>query len=144
MRLPLFALVGLAACSSAPSGPVTESGSLEVGDMTLQSGEYYDEFSVSAAEGQWIEVEVSAEGFDPYLIVRSPSGSQSDMDDSEAGNTTSTRSVLRADEGGSWDIIVTSYAPGGTGTYSVTYSVADAMPPGADAPGPDADSTVTA
>ena len=112
-----------------------------MGDMTLQSGEYYDEFSVSAAEGQWIEVEVSAEGFDPYLIVRSPSGSQSDMDDSEAGNTTSTRSVLRADEGGSWDIIVTSYAPGGTGTYSVTYSVADARPGGG---APEADSTVTA
>ncbi|MEM1115807.1 MAG: hypothetical protein AAF845_16975 [Bacteroidota bacterium] len=126
--LPLLLAVVLAACSSGPSGPVTESGALEVGDLTLQSGEYSDVYSVSAGEGQWISVTLEADGFDPYLIIRTPSGQQSDIDDSEEGNTTSTSTVLRASEAGSYDVIVTSFQSGETGSYSVTYEVSDTQP----------------
>lgn len=143
MRLLTLALAAsLAACSSASDGPVTEAGSLDASDRTLQSGEYFDQYRVTASEDQWIRVEVTAEAFDPYLIVRSPSGVQSDVDDSESGNTTTTTSVIRASEGGRWDVIVTSYAPGGTGSYSVTYEVTDVMPEGAAPRGPD--STIAA
>lgn len=130
MRALLPLLLCLAACQSGPTGPVTEAGSLEAGDMTLASGEFYDSFSVNAREGQWIEVEVIADGFDPYLILRSPSEEQSEMDDSEEGDTSTTRMAIRAPESGRWLALVTSYAPGGTGTYTVTYSVSDQAPTG--------------
>ena len=139
MRLALAAAFLLAACAPGPTGPTTESGALEDGDMTLSSGEFFDPFTVRVSEGQWISVEVTAEGFDPYLIVRSPSGPQSDTDDSETGNTASTQSVVQATEAGRWDVIVTSYAPGETGSYTVTYEVTDVMPASAAA----TDSTVT-
>lgn len=128
--LPLAVpLIALAACTTrAPAGPTTEAGVLERGDLTLQSGEYFDAFAVTASGGQWITVEVTARDFDPYLIIRSPSGEQSDIDDSEHGNTTTTRSILRASEAGQWDILVTSYAPGESGAYSVTYEVSDERP----------------
>ena len=134
MRPALLALltVALSACGSASAsgGPTTEAGTLELGDMTLPSGEYYDAFLVGADEGQWLTVEVTSEAFDPYLIVRSPGGEQSEIDDSESGNTTTTRSVLRVSEAGDWDVIVTSYAPGESGAYSVTYEVTDEQPAG--------------
>lgn len=145
MRPPSLALLlAVAACSPGPAGPTTQSGTLEVGDMTLRSGEFFDPYAVRVTEGQWITVAVSTEGFDPYLIVRSPSGVQSEVDDSATGNTTSTQSVLRASEAGRWDVLVTSYAPGETGAYTVTIEVTDERPPGAlTPPGPPTDSTIT-
>lgn len=110
---------------------MTESGTLELGDLTLTSGEYYDSYTVSADEGEWLSVNVVANGFDPYLIIQTPSGEQSDLDDSEESNTTSVQTVLRAQESGTWDINVTSYEPGETGTYDITYEVSDTAPAGA-------------
>ena len=128
----LAALVVLAACGPAtPVGPVTESGSLEVGDLTLTSGEYYDSYTVTMDENEWLSVNVVADGFDPDLIIQTPSGEQSDLDDSEESNTTSVQTVIRAQESGTWDINVTSYEPGETGSYEITYEVSETAPAGA-------------
>jgi len=125
-----FALT-LAACQpAAPEGPVTEAGDLDLGDLTLQSGEYYDTYTVSMKADQWLSVNIQSTDFDPYLIVRTPSGEQSDLDDSEESNTTSVESVIRAQEAGSWEIVVTSYETGESGAYQVTYEVSDAAPAG--------------
>jgi hypothetical protein len=136
--LPLGLLLTAASCG-APAGPVSESGSLEVGDQTLSSGEYQDTYTVQLKEGQWLDVDLRAEGFDPYLIVAMPSGEQSDMDDSVPGDTTSVRMVLRAQEAGEHRILVTSYSTGETGSYKLTYEVSDTQPPGAAGAAPDSD-----
>ncbi|GAB5537838.1 MAG: hypothetical protein Rubg2KO_40870 [Rubricoccaceae bacterium] len=64
-----FALT-LAACQpAAPEGPVTEGGDLDLGDLTLQSGEYYDIYTVRMQEDQWLSVNIQSSDFDPYLIL---------------------------------------------------------------------------
>lgn len=126
----LLVLLALSACQSSPQGPVAEAGALEDGDLQLASGEFFDAFDVRAREGQWIRVEVVAEGFDPYLILRSPTEEQSEVDDSDEADTTRTEMAVRAGESGRWEVLVTSFAPGATGSYRLTTEVTDAPPPG--------------
>ena len=132
MRLLLLGLLALAACQTGAPGPITETGALEDDDLQLTSGELYDGFEVQAREGQWIRVAVVADGFDPYLIVRSPTEQQSEVDDSDEGDTRRTELAVRATESGRWTALVTSFAPGSTGTYSVTIEVTDEAPAGLD------------
>lgn len=123
----------LAGCTSTPSGPVTEDGSLAVGDATLTTGEYQDSYDVTMSEGQWLRVSLDSDAFDPYLVVRFPNAEQSDLDDSTPGDTTSVTMVLRAQQAGTFNIIATSYRPGATGAYRLSYEVTDTEPAG-DAP----------
>ena len=131
MRVVLasVAAVALAACTSSPSGPVVETGALERGDATLTSGEYADRFTARLDEGQWLRVTLDAQGFDPYLVVRFPNGQQSDLDDSTPGDTTSVTMVMRAQEAGQFEILATTFRPGESGTYRLTYEVTDTEPP---------------
>ena len=85
----------------------------------------------SVQEDQWLTVNVEADGFDPYLIVLLPDGERTEIDDSEQSNTTSVQTVVRATSSGTHDIVVTSYEPGESGSYQVTYEVSDSAPAGA-------------
>ncbi|PAP77352.1 hypothetical protein [Rubrivirga marina] len=161
MRRPslLFAAVLLAACGGASddappadaiapadtAGPETtrHGGSLEDGDETLQTGEYLERFEVVARAGQWIRAEVVSGDFDPYLLILSPSGEQTDVDDSVEGNTSMTEAVLAVAEGGEWTVVVTTYEPGETGDFDLTIEVWDEQPPGAVPTETPADTTST-
>lgn len=148
-RAPLLvlpALVALAACGDAPSGtvdapsdvtpieataaadPTVYTGTLADGDETLESGEYLDSYEVVARTGQWLRVEVVSGDIDPYLLILSPTGEQTDVDDSAAGNTSMTKAVVEATESGKWTVVITSYEVGETGDYEVTIEVLDSRP----------------
>jgi hypothetical protein len=118
----------------APDGPevTRHSGSLEGGDETLQTGEYLERFEVVARSGQWIRAEVVSGDFDPYFLILSPSGEQTDVDDSTEGNTSMTEAVVDVAEGGEWTVVVTSYEPGETGDFELSIEVWDEKPPGAE------------
>ncbi|HEX9950917.1 MAG TPA: hypothetical protein VGB53_04055 [Rubricoccaceae bacterium] len=92
-------------------------------DRTLSSGEYVDTWVLYAAAGQQITVEVTSDEFDPYIILKSPSGEQFDNDDWE-GSTRIARIVHDDAEEGQWEVLATSYRAGTTGTYGVTLSTA--------------------
>lgn len=141
--LSLLCILALVACSddpeipeppgadtveTAPSGPEEITGQLLGGDETLETGEYVDIHEVLAREGQWIRAELISGDFDPYLIVLSPTGVQTDVDDSEQGNLSATKSVVQATESGEWRIAVTTYEPGESGSYTLTYEVLDQRP----------------
>lgn len=148
----LFAVVFLTACGDASddapppapdgsaetavddAGPevTRHSGTLEEGDETLQSGEYLEQFEVVARSGQWIRAEVVSGDFDPYFLILSPSGDQTDVDDSTEGNRSMTEAVVTVQEGGEWTVVVTSYEPGETGDFDLTIEVWDEQPPGAE------------
>lgn len=146
--LPLASLLVLAACGDsadtdtadvaalADAAPVstvqTVNGSLAAGDDTLVSGEFMDSYEVVAREGQWIWAEVVSTDFDPYFLILSPTGVQTDIDDSSLGNTSMTKAVVQATESGAWTIVVTSYEPGEAGAYELTYDVVDERPDDAD------------
>ncbi len=128
-----FAVAGIGcgegASSSDPNGFTLKSGSLASGDNTLTTGEFADDFSVTAQPGQWIEVVMTSTEFDPYVILKPPScpptgtcDQQIDNDDLQSGDT---RSFVfhNADQAGSWQILSTSSVPGETGAYDVAYRV---------------------
>ncbi|MEM0961985.1 MAG: hypothetical protein AAGK21_05505 [Bacteroidota bacterium] len=123
---------GNTATADGPPPPEERSGTLEDGDDTLQSGEYMDTFEVTAREGQWIRTELISGEFDPYLIIYSPTGEQTDVDDSSLGNTSMTKSIVEVTESGEWTILVTSFEPGESGAYDLTFEVLDERPGDAD------------
>ena len=92
-------------------------------DETLRSGEYVDTWVLYASAGQQITVEVASSEFDPYIILKSPSGQQFENDDWN-GSRSIARIVHDDAEEGQWEILATSYRSGVTGAYSVTLSTA--------------------
>lgn len=127
---------GVAAAAGIPGTAATtdapQRGELARGDTTLQSGEYVDRFTRSFPRGTAISVRVRA-SFDSYLIVRSPSGRQSDNDDLETGNTNAGLDIPSAEEG-EYTFLVTSYRPGETGEYTLSISSGASTVPGPTAP----------
>lgn len=124
-----------------PGAARTENGELAAGDATLTSGELMDTYDMTFAAGSPVTIHVESSAFDTYLIVRSPSGRQTDNDDIRPGILNSEVSIASA-EAGSYSVIVTSYAPGMTGRYVLTAgasaggAVATTPPGGSSGGGP--------
>ena len=108
----------------------TVSGELRRGDDTLSSGEYNDRWAFPVRRGQTYEVSLTSTAFDPYLLVRGPGGLREDNDDGEDG--TDSRQQLVLPEDGEYEVLVTSYRPGETGSYR--FSVGAGREPPRQAP----------
>lgn len=122
---------------ATPGGEIrigqTIGGSLSPGDETLDSGEYFDRYTFTGRRGDRVAVQLTSSAFDAYTIVRSPSGEQFDNDDGEDG--TDSRQQIILPEDGEYQVQVTSYQPGETGSYRFTVepgreSVRQAAAPG--------------
>ncbi|HYE96235.1 MAG TPA: pre-peptidase C-terminal domain-containing protein [Rubricoccaceae bacterium] len=109
-------------CTGTACGQDTRNGRLERGDRTLDNGEYYDEYTLDVEAGQWVELDMTTEDFDPYLVLVAPSGENEQNDDFEGSRS---RSYLRhlAEESGTWRVLATSYAGGETGRYRLRMEV---------------------
>jgi hypothetical protein len=107
-----------------------ESGTLQTGDQTLNSGEFADLYNVQVDQGETIVVEMTSSQFDPYLILRPPGGTQVDNDDFN-GDRTRSRIDYVATQSGNFDVIATSYQPGESGDYGVTIEVGEGIGGGA-------------
>lgn len=105
------------------SGPVIDrSGNLRQGDEALRSGEYFDRYSFEGRAGQRVVVRLEADGFDPYVILKDPSGDQEENDDFEDSRTVSQIDFVLT-ESGSHEVLVTSYEAGETGDYHLTVTL---------------------
>jgi len=104
--------------------PLVESGTLSSSDRTLGTGEYFDGYSFEAIPGQHATIDLRSSDFDTYLIVSGPGDFQEDNDDAE-GST--SRSLIETDltESGTYEVIVTSYATGETGSYELTIDLSN-------------------
>lgn len=99
------------------------SGELADGDQTLESGEFADSYPFKAEAGQSVTVDVTTDGeLDPYVILKSPSGSQEENDDWE-GSTSHARVSQTAPHTGQYRAIVTSYESGESGSYDLTITI---------------------
>ncbi len=117
--------------SASESDVRNESGNLQTGDQTLNSGEFADLYNQNVDRGETIVVEMSSSQFDPYLILRPPGGgTQVDNDDFE-GDRTRSRIEYVATQGGNYEVIATSYQPGESGDYGVTIEVGEGIGGGA-------------
>ena len=82
-------------------------------------GRYYHEFALAAEEGRLVSVSLTSDLFDPYLEIYSPSGREFADDDS--GGEGDAYLEFEAPESGVYRVRVTTYGPGGLGTYAVSY-----------------------
>lgn len=79
------------------------------------SGEHYRTHTVTLGAERHVHIDLTSPDFDTFLAVRSPSGRWFRNDDGE-----NTDSHLELDgELGEWQIVVTSFAPGKTGRYTL-------------------------
>jgi len=104
----------------------TVGGTLQSGDEQLESGEYVDSFTFTGRRGQRVAAELTSSAFDAYLMLRTPSGEQLDNDDGENGTDSRLDTVLAED--GEYEVMVTSYAPGETGSYRFSVSPSQGSP----------------
>ena len=101
------------------SGTQSESGELRSGDDTLDSGEYFDVYTVDVEVGDVVSADLSSEDFDPYLILESGDELQVDNDDCTTGDLTRSCAAITAVESGTVRVLVTSFEPGETGDYTL-------------------------
>lgn len=103
--------------SGARAGLRTEHGALASGDSQLRSGEFFDEYDYNFPAGTPVHLEAVSSAFDTYLILRSPDGQQQDNDDQEPGVLNAALDFVAQD--GQYRVLVTSYAPGMSGSYDL-------------------------
>ncbi|MEM9865361.1 MAG: caspase family protein [Myxococcota bacterium] len=103
------------------------SGTLAAGDRTLDSGEFADAYTRTFAAGQSVQVRLESSQFDPYLIMTPPGGTQQDNDDLDSTTRTAGFDIPAA-QAGEYRFIVTSYQPGETGAYSLSFGAGAAAP----------------
>lgn len=115
------AAVAAAIPATAARGDAPIRGALERGDNTLSSGEFVDRYTRTFTRGAPVSIRATSTTFDTYLIVRSPSGHQSDNDDFASGDTNAGIDIPSAEEG-EYTVLVTSYRPGEAGDYTLTMS----------------------
>jgi hypothetical protein len=104
----------------------TVGGQLQRGDETLDSGEYVDTYSFQGARGTRVAVELTSSAFDAYTILTTPSGEQIDNDDGEDGTNSRLDTVLS--ETGEYQVQVTSFAAGETGSYRFSVAPSQGSP----------------
>ncbi len=104
--------------SSSSDGSRIESGSLASGDPTLDSGEYYDTYSLAGTAGDYVVIDLRSSDFDPYLMLISPSRERFKNDDYE-GDAHRSQVAMRLPESGDYIVAVTSYKADETGAYEV-------------------------
>lgn len=97
------------------------SGSLDAGDATLETGEYVDRFRFTGQRGQRVAVELTSSAFDAYTILTTPSGDQQENDDARDGGQDSRLDTVLSEDG-EYQVLVTSYATGETGSYRFSVS----------------------
>jgi hypothetical protein len=111
---------GVASLALQPE--VGEYGYLEGGDDLLEAGEYCDHFTFEGRAGAFAVIELRSETFDPYLIVRAPSGEQLENDDFE-GDASRSVVAFRIQESGTYTVGVTSYQALETGLYGLLLEI---------------------
>jgi hypothetical protein len=109
-----------AAGAQAPIRPGQAiSETLARGDEQLDSGEYFDPYSLRGHAGDRVVVRMESGEFDPYLIIQGPGQFSHDNDDAEGGTLDALLDV-RLPTDGDYRILATSYAPGERGRYTVS------------------------
>ncbi len=99
-------------------------GTLENGDDRLKEGNFVDTYTIQAGTGQTIILDLRSPDFDTYLLVRSPGGEQEENDD-WGDDTMHSHLEWVAPEGGTYVILVTSFAAEEVGSYTLQIALVD-------------------
>lgn len=119
--------IGFVVTQSAPAEQFSYTGTLEQGDETYEeTGEYLDTYSMNLKAGQYVDIYVTSEDFDTYLVLMPPEGEEVHIDDYYTGDENAGL-LFVARETGTYQLIVTSSTPGETGDYEFRYETYDSV-----------------
>ncbi|MFN2419945.1 MAG: hypothetical protein ABR527_00985 [Gemmatimonadota bacterium] len=120
-RPSALALVFLLAIVTVTRGQAQiQTGTLDVSDGKLDSGEFVEEFEVQAPAGQTLVVTLVSLDFDPFLIVAPPQGDPVENDDFQ-GSKDMAQVVVAEAQAGAYTVRVTSYEPGESGGFALLW-----------------------
>ncbi len=105
--------------ASTAAAATVYNGSLQVGDSTLNTGEYADLYNINLSVGQQVVLNLSSNSFNTYLGIQSPSGVVTELDEL-ANQPFQSRISIVANEAGTWTVFVTSMQVGEQGNYSLS------------------------
>ena len=113
------------------------NGELTPLDNQRRSGKYEDSYQIQGRRGQRVEITLTSDDFDPYLLVTGPNGYAMSNDDGE-GLDLGSRLTLELPADGTYRVSATSFSPGSMGAYRLATRQASAgaefdQPPRADA-----------
>ena len=97
--------------------PVTAS--LAERDARLESGEFFDVYTLQAQPGARLSLRLQSDDFDAYLAAFGSDGFQASNDDDTAGSTTNSRIDVLMPVSGVLTVAATSYAADETGSYTL-------------------------
>jgi hypothetical protein len=96
----------------------TVTGALDTRDSTRVDCSPYEAYGLDVETELPVEITLESEGFDPYLLLVSPSGEFVPSEDaSEGGNSARIRKDL--EERGRWLVVVNSLRAKEAGTYQL-------------------------
>ena len=100
---------------------VPTSGELGGSDPQLESGEYFDSYTLNAPPGAQVQIRMQSSSFDTYLAAFGAGDLELSNDD-DASGASGTNSLLEATvpSDGRLTVAATSYAGGETGAYTLT------------------------
>ncbi len=101
------------------------SGELTPLDNQRRSGKYEDVYTIQGRRGQRVEITLTSDDFDPYLLVTGPGGYAMSNDDAE-GLDLGSRLTLELPADGSYRVSATSFASGSMGAYTINARAASA------------------
>lgn len=111
-----FASVGF-----AQTNILERSGTLQDSDPVSADGAHYDQYTIELQENDWIIIEMTAEDFDAYVVLRASDGqiveTNDDGDFYESG--TNSKLEYRAEAAGTFTILATSLFPESRGAYTI-------------------------
>jgi tetratricopeptide (TPR) repeat protein len=94
-------------------------GQLEDGDEVLQDGSLYDLHTFDGEAGQFIEIRLSSDAFDTYLILLGPDGEQIAEND-DGGEGLNSIIYIQLPQTGRYSMIANAYEVMGRGRYRLT------------------------
>lgn len=98
------------------------SGELSTNDAQRRSGKYEDVYMIDGRRGQRVQLDLSSEAFDSYLVVTGPEGFNLANDDQDGADTLNSRIVLQFPADGRYRISATSFRSGESGAYRLQAS----------------------
>lgn len=141
-RYTLEYALGEAALDQIPADGSDQEfeGSLSRNDGKLDSGEYRDLYQIEARDGQWVELDLTSEDFDPYVFARILGADENAAENDDFnGSSERAYAVAQMDRDGVIVISVTSNDVGEKGDYVLRVRVTNDEPEGAVSSGPESD-----
>lgn len=124
----LLGLPSASAQQQAPAGTIAPgqslAGELTPNDTQRRSGKYEDVYTLQGRRGERVELRLSSDDFDSYLVVTGPGGySLSNDDEPGGGESLHSRLILELPADGAYRVAVSTFRAGETGRYRLDATV---------------------